>query len=110
LAQSGRFACERLTPCARPRPAQPNQLELGQRANASVIERLEAWASFANCIERVQQTSHRARQAICIKPAAKSQVNVNIERCAGYVIDLREPHDPSAAKLVNGTVIDAKPE
>jgi ParB-like chromosome segregation protein Spo0J len=43
-----------------------------------------------------------------IRPAADSQVNVNIELKAGYVIDLSEPGDPPA-KLVNGTAIDAKP-
>lgn len=41
-----------------------------------------------------------------IRPAANSQVNVNIELKAGYVIDLSEEGRP--AKIVGGQVIDAK--
>jgi hypothetical protein len=44
-----------------------------------------------------------------IKPADDARVSVSIELKAGYVIDLSEPGDPPAAKLVSGTVIDAKP-
>ena len=46
-----------------------------------------------------------------IAPANQPQVNVNIDVKAGYVIDLREPEEIAAdkAKVIDGTVIDAKP-
>jgi hypothetical protein len=44
-----------------------------------------------------------------IKPAADSQVNVNLEIRAGYVIDLSEPDDPpAAARLIDGKLIEGE--
>jgi hypothetical protein len=43
-----------------------------------------------------------------IRPAADSQVNVNLEIRAGYVIDLSEPGE--LPHVIQGPVIDAKPE
>lgn len=59
-----------------------------------------------------EHVSYRASEHVLavagIKPAADNvSVNIGIELKAGYVIDLSEPGQ--SAKIVSGTLIDAKP-